>query len=132
MACKYSSESQLLLGKIKHQVGFITKSQFVCSCLWQRMRLQAGQLKKPRRISTSLSYFPTDTGMKTKNLAHWRGKTRGWMRVYILRLPLLEYKEFSCAWISLLNLFVSKLHSSVAELNKLRMSELQVPSCVLS
>lgn len=49
-------------------------------------------------------------------------------------LHLLEYKQFSCTWISSLNLFAFNLPSSMAELNKLRdhMSELQVKSFVIS
>lgn len=94
MACKYSNEYRLLLGKNKHRANFpkyslITKFQFVCSCLWENTRLQAAQLKKPRRIYNSLSYFPTDKGIKAKNLGKWRGKTRVWMTSYIL-------KHFTC------------------------------------
>lgn len=136
MACKYSSEYRLLLGKNKHRANLpkyslITKFQFVCSCLWENTRLQAAQLKKPRRIYNSLSYFPTDKEIKAKNLGKWRGKTRVWM-THPKTLHLLDYKQFCCAWISLLNLFVFKLPSSMAELNKLHMSELQVKSSVMS
>lgn len=131
LTCKCSSESQILLCENKHRAnfpkyGFITKFQFVCSCLWEKMRLQAAQLKKKRRTYTSLSYFPTDTGIRTKNLGKWRSKTGVWMRIYILRLHFLEYKQPYCAWIALLNLFVFILPSSMAEWKKLHMSEFQL------